>query len=244
MPVPAHQHTFSALEQFSRHLLEFSKIRKEHDQIYANTFASPELRRSIESVGAEDRFIWHAAPDKAFRAPDQICYDPKMRQLCADGSRVVKRWGGDPRSRYLQEANLLINPVLDWLDQELQSMKLDCTDADVEAMVNKRFHDRGENSIKLLGKLGRLQQKLVSKQALTARELWVAIMANTDEMYEVVEELKPTFEAVMQALMLKAGLDPDVVAFTKGEGKEEEHVQALMLRSTPKVSSCLPANKV
>ena len=102
---------------FCTHLMAFSKIRRDHDEIYGRELDSG-TRGMIEEMGVPDRF------KKRLEAGGlETAYDGDMRQKTKDGSRLVARRGAaEPRSRYLTELDRSLQPLIPLARDELNCL--------------------------------------------------------------------------------------------------------------------------
>ena len=148
---------------------------------------------------------------------DGNVYDPQMRQKYADGSRVVSLRADAPKSTYLQRLRQGVAPVLPRLDAQLKLLDLSTwRRASVEKAVDVAISSAEETqSIReLLVKLALLLMKRRAKDGqVTASTLWRQILARTDEIYEVVEQLQPIFLLLMREVLSRLKLDPDAILF-------------------------------
>lgn len=201
--------------EFSDHLLSVLELRQEHDKLFREVaFPTAQLQQRIEGVRAVNKFLLANAGEDAHRDPaDGKAYDPEMRQKCADGTRVVGSRSGTLKSAYLQELHTAISPALPELDIALERVDPGSwTKQIVAEQVNAALvrAQAAASSHDLLLKLALLVMKAKAKdQSATATRLWGEITERTDEIYEVVEQLKPIFELFMRHLLTSLGLDPD-----------------------------------
>ena len=184
--------------------MEFSKIRRTHDEIYREkAFPAADDRNMLENMRVENRF----------KLSDGSGYDPSMRQRTLDGSRIVGVRKGEPRSQFLKE-HRLDAAFLAQLDREkLSQTSDDELGTTVKALGNEFQVD--DQQIECAIKLA----KLARKRAQPPSEVWFAANERTDEIYEVCEQLYPVFNTCCRELARAAGLDPDS-AFKVGPMKD------------------------
>eukprot|EP00966_Prymnesium_polylepis_P052845 1223885-Prymnesium_polylepis.1 len=137
-----------------------------------------------------------------------------MRQRCADGSRVVQLREGPARSTYWKELNLLLKPVLSDLDGVLEHSAADASTENITRTVEQALQSSSGRS----GGDESILKTVASRLCLVARDektlpssLVEIVRKRTDELYEAVEALLPTFRVVMAAVLRKAGMDPDKI---------------------------------
>ena len=229
--------------EFSDHLLCVLELRQEHDTLYRNeAFPTAELRQRIEGVRAVNKFVLASVGKDAHRDPaDGKAYDPEMRQKCADGTRVVAYRSGTPKSAYLQKLNVAVSPALPKLEEALALLDPASWTKQVVAEKVEVALVRAEaaaSSRDLLLKLALLVMKRKAKDpSATATHLWGEIAARTDEIYEVVEQLKPIFELFMRHLLTSIGLDPDAEV-----AKDTRALMLAGLKDPVPRTPCLPAS--
>lgn len=210
---------------FSLHLLAFQHIRKEHDRVWMEgSFESDGVRACVEALPSPDGFCLAEPSPNAHRDKDGTAYDPTMRQHCAYGGRVIQRCEGAAKSAYWEELDKSLHPLLQRLDGILELPK-DATDAVVQEEVSRALAYSASPSSRLKTVAGRLCLVARSEGKLPS-SLVHEIRARTDELYQAVETLEPTFKVVMEAVLRAAGLDPNEVVVTAEDGKE---VKALSL---------------
>ena len=212
---------------FFRHLMAFTRIRKEHDRIYCEVaFPSDEERARIEGFHAPNRLL----------LGDGTARDPEQRQRTRDGSGFVHvSREAAPQSAYLLALQpFFTNDVLRAFDSALSQLALSSdlpSNEDVQACVARlpdkgvqeliraygdgifaREHDEVEVKTALAGeaifahmglavKLGLLAIKRQTK----ASTLWPRIMLRTDAIYVAIEDLLPVFKQVLEWLAAHLG---------------------------------------
>eukprot|EP00966_Prymnesium_polylepis_P247009 5712725-Prymnesium_polylepis.1 len=154
-----------------------------------------------------------------------------MRQRCADGSRVVQLREGPVRSTYWKELNIMLEPLLGDLDNVVERCTPEASTEDMTRTVEQALHSSSGRS----GGDERILKTVASRLCLVARDektlpssLIEIVRKRTDELYEAVEALLPTFRVVMAAVLRKAGMDPDRVVAELDSG---EQIKALTLAS-------------
>ena len=215
--------------EFSQNLLEFQRVRKEHDRIWMQeAFQNDEERARVEALSSPDCFRLASPPPGAHEDADGKVYDPTMRQHCADGSRVIQQRQGAVRSTYWKELDKLLEPILHNLDDVVDGLPKQATGEELETAVHKVLmgHAGSAPPLSLLKTVaGRLCLVAHSKNTAPS-SLAKVIRARTDELYEAVEELQPLFTLVMAAALRAAGVDPNKVVVTLESGEE---IKALTL---------------
>eukprot|EP00966_Prymnesium_polylepis_P184143 4267871-Prymnesium_polylepis.1 len=133
-----------------------------------------------------------------------------MRQHCADGTRVIQRREGDVRSTYWKQLNRQLKPVLGDLDGVVERCTTQVSTEEIERAVDQVLRRGSGTSPPGLLKTVGSRACLVARDEKTLPSLLIeTIRDRTDELYEAVEAMLPTFRVVMAAVLRKAGLDPN-----------------------------------
>ena len=192
-------------DEFFGHLLAFHAIRKQHDCIWlSNAFQSEAARRKIENTSAPDRF---KLPDGSF--------DPQMRQVALSSGEsrrfVEKRERGvSILSNYLTALNQDLRHLLPSLETLLAEMSAEVSDGEIEERVKSILGGPKTCLHTVAIRLTKYAQKLkrTGDTEVPVSELWSTIVAHTDELYIVAEELYPAFQKIMPALIKASGMKP------------------------------------
>ena len=124
--------------EFSKNLLDFQRIRKGHDEIWMHkAFENDEMRERVERLASPDSFRLADAPENAHRDADGSAYNPKMRQHCADGTRVIQKREGEPKSTYWKQLVKQLEPVLSDLDVLVERSTTKMDTEDIERAVDQ-----------------------------------------------------------------------------------------------------------
>eukprot|EP00242_Pyramimonas_sp_CCMP2087_P002138 CAMPEP_0198232874 /NCGR_PEP_ID=MMETSP1445-20131203/115952_1 /TAXON_ID=36898 /ORGANISM="Pyramimonas sp., Strain CCMP2087" /LENGTH=667 /DNA_ID=CAMNT_0043913561 /DNA_START=14 /DNA_END=2015 /DNA_ORIENTATION=+ len=188
-------------EHFTR-LSGFSQLRKDHDGIYNNLFPEQRARAEIEDFAVRDRFLQDGC-----RA-----YDAAMRQHVRGGVRVVAPISeGAPLQRVvapiregapLQSGSLRVFDDLLRQDGFLQKLNENLN----AAPTVKQIRSVAFRLAKLTTKRNRKEGIPTSPEAL-----WKQILARTDEIYVVADDMMEVFSVVAKRLVHDSGLEEDAL---------------------------------
>lgn len=179
---------------FSR-LFKLSDVRKKHDSIYRDKLLSKEsYRNKIESISLSQ-----------YKSLNQ-----DIHARIKDMSRFVGINEDEPQSVYLRDLNKYMDcaGVLDQIDDTI-SNKNNNFKSDTEHTIAKKIAKKAaENLVKYV-----IQLRDLDEPEATARSVWPRIVAHTDKIYVVAEQMLPVFEQASKDLVVRLGLNPNVLEF-------------------------------
>ena len=131
-------------------------------------FKSAEVRQKVEAFDAPDRFQLQGGKG----------YDPATRQKCLDGSQIIRRHKGLPRSDYLSDVDAELTPAV---------KDVDPIQMDMEAYLVQRCPRHRKIAVALHGYY-RKAMKVTVAPKWTFLSLWQEIVECTDEIYKAGEK--------------------------------------------------------
>lgn len=202
--------------EYMGHLMEFSRIRREHDELYNRRFDG-DARVSIEGMTSPDAFVDESTGE----------YRPEMLQRTLTESRPVMplREGAECQSEILKELSASLTPrVLDQLESVLNDMG-DLTENDILLKIqNSDLFENGRN-LEYIYKIAHKLALLVrSTEGATFRALWHTISRATDELFVIAEYMQETFKNAMYVLLKRAGLSTNEETLLLGALKDPVRV--------------------
>lgn len=213
---------------FSQHLLQFSKIRKEHDRIYQEmAIPSARERGSIESYSAPDLQMKNGKHDLQMLQKTRIGGD-----FCTVSTQ------SEPASRYFKDMCEVLTPErLADIEQlagiaGLAGISKDKLKARVATIVGtKKSHVAVGAKLALLvhkrraalqsepprdgPQLRALEYLRAAAPYKTAADLWPCIVKRLDQIYETIEDFLPVFKAAVIELARIVGLKMDRLEFAE-----------------------------
>lgn len=208
-------------DEFFEKLAQLTKIRREHDKLYARCFTRDE-QQVIENFTVRNALLLAEPSADAHRDCEGLAYDASMRQRTLDGQRIIRERpaSGSFESAYISslDGQMRASGVLTAIDAALRdesgqglqqaaaghrvSMVTDTRVSLQQALAACAPSLASDGADKVSEKLASWLQLKRSDghRGLTAEALWEHVTRRTDELYVVAQSLFPIFEAGMQQL--------------------------------------------
>jgi len=226
--------------QYYFHLNALSEVRRANDRLYRDEIDRyEELPATFEELDytamewGKDRTSLEELPEvDLFHLPSGEL-DRNLRQKGPDGKKFVRRIADptNPKSDYLKrlQQDFSDRDLLTRLDNSLEDVReglpnsrnIMQTPSEEDFLSSSQLEgnlrDPRELAVndRILISLGMqvIKRRRLGEPGLTARSLWSRIVARTDEIYQVCEQLDASYRSVMTALLRRNGLDETAIVF-------------------------------